>query len=106
MTNDNFCSSQELTELLQKTLKVTGFTGEVRFSVLTFMFILYLINKQPHTYTSDCLLCILIVLSQFTNMLPSILEEGDIDFQVRRTHLNTLKVKIVIFYDQSLQDDV
>ena len=48
-------------------------------------------------YTSDCLLCILIVLSQFTNMLPSVLEEGDIDFQVRRTHLNTLKVKIVIF---------
>ena len=57
-------------------------------------------------YMSDCLFCILIVLSQFTNMLPSVLEEGDIDIQVRRTHLNTLKVKIVIFYDQSLQDYV
>ena len=55
---------------------------------------------------SDCLFCILIVLSQFTNMLPSVLEEGDIDCQVGRTHLNTLKVKIVIFYDQSLQDYV
>jgi len=32
------------------------------------------------------------VLSQFTNMLPSILEDGDIDFQVRQTHLNTLKM--------------
>lgn len=106
MTNDNFCWSRELTELLQKTLKVSGFTGEVRFSVLTFMFILYLKLINSHMYTSDCLLCILIVLSQFTNMLPSVLEEGDIDFQVRRTHLNTLKVKILIFYDQSLQDDV
>ena len=57
-------------------------------------------------YMSDCLFCILIVLSQFTNMLPSVLEEGDIDCQVGRTHLNTLKVKIVIFYDQSLQDYV
>jgi len=38
-------------------------------------------------------LCSYAVLSQFTNMLPSILEDGDIDFQVRRTHLNTLKVK-------------
>jgi len=32
------------------------------------------------------------VLYQFTNVLPVILEDGDIDFQVRRTHLNTLKV--------------
>ena len=31
-------------------------------------------------------------------MLPSILEDGDIDFQVRRTHLNTLKVND-LFYD-------
>ncbi|XP_066028149.1 condensin complex subunit 1 [Pocillopora verrucosa] len=32
------------------------------------------------------------VLCQFTNVLPEILEDGDIDFQVRRTHLNTLKM--------------
>ncbi|KAJ7379614.1 meiotic chromosome condensation [Desmophyllum pertusum] len=32
------------------------------------------------------------VLCQFTNVLPVILEDGDIDFQVRRTHLNTLKM--------------
>lgn len=31
-------------------------------------------------------------LCQFTNILPVILEDGDIDFQVRRTHLNTLKM--------------
>lgn len=31
-------------------------------------------------------------LFKFTNVLPSFLEDGDIDFQVRRTHLNTLKM--------------
>ena len=50
MTNDNLCWYRELIELLHKTLKAFGFTGEVRFSVLTLMFILYLISKQPHVH--------------------------------------------------------
>lgn len=31
-------------------------------------------------------------ISKFTNVLPSFLEDGDVDFQIRQTHLNTLKM--------------
>jgi len=35
---------------------------------------------------------LLYAISKFTNVLPSFLEDGDVDFQIRRTHLNTLKM--------------